>query len=115
MKPAVKAALLSALVFPGSGQIYLRRRARGMALIAVTLGCLALIITAVVSETMDTVRQMQDRGAPLDVGSIEKYASQNSANYFYYRPASYILLACWIFACIDAWIIGKKSNSIPQK
>ncbi len=115
MKPAVKAALLSALIFPGSGQIYLRRRARGLALIAVTLGCLALIITATVSGAMDTIRQMQDAGAPLDVGSIEKYASKNSADYFYYRPALYILMACWIFALIDAWIIGKRFDSIPQK
>ena len=47
MNTAIKAALLSALVFPGSGQIYLKRYWRG--LIMMLLAGLSLVVIIVMA------------------------------------------------------------------
>ncbi len=66
MKTAIKAALLSALVFPGVGQMYLKRYVRGlipMVLILAGLGVLIVQATVGAFQDLDKM-QIQLQAGP---------------------------------------------------
>ena len=108
MNKAIKATLLSALVFPGSGQFYLKRYWRGLLLMMLTLLGLTVIIARATIGALNTLNVMQGNGSPIDVNSISHRAETSAANI--YTDNTIILVfvvACWIYSVVDAYKIGK--------
>jgi len=115
MNKAIKAALLSALVFPGSGQFYLKRYGRGMLMLMLTLVGLAIVIVRATLVTLDSVKAMPGGGMAMDAGAIAHLAETSSATMFTDNTVILVLLlACWIFSVADAYRIGKESLAPPE-
>jgi len=99
MNNAIKAALLSGFVFPGLGQIYLKRYKRGLTIMILAL--LALL---------ESLKAIESGGGIADMETISNLASIDSARSgIYLKLISLFVLCCWLFSVADAYKIGKRS------
>jgi TM2 domain-containing membrane protein YozV len=100
MRPAVKAFLLSALVFPGLGQLYKHDRRKGIVLILLANLLLALVlltgVMALSQEYMTFVYPEALTAAKLRILLLGVLSRP-----LFYIPAG-IFLALWGFAAADA-------------
>jgi len=111
MKVSYKAALLSALVFPGVGHLYLKRRLRGLVIlffVVTGLGYLIWSATAAVLDRLDDVMARAPGGATNLKALSEIVGSTISATDPYLDAVFYIIVCLWIFSVIDAYRIGKQ-------
>ena len=102
--------LLSALVMPGAGQIYLKRVLRGMVLIVVSLVCLWIIGSGMLQQASVVLDQLQSGQASLDAGHIAELVAQtpgSSAS----STATFVLIGCWLGGLIDTYWLGKKTGA----
>lgn len=106
MKNSIRGALWSALIFPGSGQIVLNHRKRGLtfALISIT-GVVTAIIT-VVRGTWAGLEQQALLGADISLSAMGIVAvdSLSAAKNFVLPP----MFLCWLLSVIDAWRLGRE-------
>lgn len=101
MRQAVKAALLSGLVFPGTGQLGLKRIARGMAFMGSALVCLVMLVTATVHELMPSLENL-DPSDPNAIAALAGQSGQTSMDSLYVA----LLLVCWLWSTLDAFRLG---------
>jgi hypothetical protein len=113
MHNSLKALLWSGLVFPGLGQIVLKRHKRGVALILAVLVGLALIVITTVQQALSLLDKIDVEGGPVDMQMISNLATQASTNVsnssMFILGASLIILV-WIIGAFDAYMIGKKKD-----
>jgi TM2 domain-containing membrane protein YozV len=110
MKTAVKAALLSGFVFPGLGQIYLKRYRRGLIILILVLLVLGVIIGTVTISALESLKAIESGGGIADMETISNLASIDSAHSgIYLRFFLLFVLCCWLFSVADAYKIGKRS------
>ena len=113
MKASSKAALLSALVFPGLGQMYLKRYIRGLIpMVLVLTGLVVLIVQATVSalQVLDKI-QIQLQGGTVDMNAVSNLAAGSSTHGGPYSSLISLGIAgCWIFSVIDAYLLGKEKD-----
>lgn len=111
MKPSVKAALISGLVFPGLGHLALRRPLRG---------CLFLLPTALalfylarrVTEMVDVLQAELNSGAlPFDPVAILERVHSFGVNDGAANLASLVCIACWIGSVADVLWLGRQTSS----
>ncbi len=120
MKASIKAALLSALVFPGSGQMYLKRYVRGlipMVLVLAGLGVLIVQATVGALQVLDKM-QIQLQGGTVDMNAVSNLAAGSSTHGDPYSSLISIGIAvCWIFSVIDAYRLGKEKDrrNVPDQ
>jgi len=112
MTNAFKAALLSGLVFPGLGQLVLKRYWRGVLLMFAVLAGLWIVITEALQRAFTLLQQIESAGGTIDMDTVLNAATQASGDYgnTVFRLAIYFVFGCWIFAVIDAWRIGKQTD-----
>ena len=118
MNLATKAALFNALLFPGWGQIYLKKYKKGISIIIATIAGVLSIIWFVIQTTINILKI-----APLKKGTITFSAVVNltigsikALNLFYLFLILFFMILLWIFSMIDAYISGKKEmakSNIP--
>jgi TM2 domain-containing membrane protein YozV len=114
MKISHKASLLSAFVFPGVGQFYLKRPWRGlfiMLFVFTGLGYMIRSATVVALSVIDdaTVKLQSGADSLQELSNIT--GSKTLATDPYYDAVFYLMVCFWIFAVIDAYRIGKKKES----
>ena len=118
MKPAVKAALLSGLVFPGLGQIYFKQYLRGLVtMVPVLLGIVMIVGTATVG-IFEDLNRIVIEGGTIDINTIMSLATRYSSHdAIYLRLVFLFILCCWLFSVIDAYRIGQREGkqSPPKK
>jgi TM2 domain-containing membrane protein YozV len=113
MKISHKAALLSAFVFPGVGQFYLKRHWRGFFIMLFVFTGLGYMIR---SATATALSVLDDAVVKLQSGADSLQELSNIANSKtlttdpYYEAVFYLIVCFWIFAVIDAYRIGKKKE-----
>ena len=108
----MKAALLSALVFPGVGQISIGHKKRGWFIILLNSIFLYMIISEIIKQASSLVEKMQKSGVALDYESISNKTSglvSFSDNYSL-NILLMLLIFGWIVSVIDAYILGKKTT-----
>jgi len=113
MDEAKKAALLSALLFPGWGQIYLKHYKRGLIfLISVLIGTISLAI-AVILSGMAVIKT-----APFQKGTVQFadvirvcMKSFDTIDLKFFLLMILLLVLLWILSVIDAYQLGKKMAS----
>jgi TM2 domain-containing membrane protein YozV len=114
MKISHKAALLSAFVFPGVGQFYLKRYWRGLFIMLFVFTGLGYMIR---SATIAALSVLDDAVVKLQSGAnslqeLSNIADSKTLTTDPYHDAVFYLMVCfWIFAVIDAYIIGKEKES----
>jgi TM2 domain-containing membrane protein YozV len=109
MKTAIRAALLSGFVFPGLGQIYLKRYKRGLAMMILVLLALGIIIRTVIVSAMESLKAIESGGGIADMQTISNLARIDSVHSGI-NPNLILLfvLCCWLFSVVDAYIIAKR-------
>jgi diadenosine tetraphosphate (Ap4A) HIT family hydrolase len=106
--PALRAALLSALVCPGAGQIRNRQFAKGLVLVGLTLATAAFLLVRMLTEVL---RLLPADGSVVDPMSAWDLASEIQArNQGTFSTLSCVLLALWIYATVDAWLVARRSE-----
>jgi len=109
---ALKAALLSGLVFPGLGQLVLKHHKRGMALMLVVLACLMAIVIKGVQQSLAILEKIASEGGVIDMRTVSSAASQASttSSSLIFNLGLLLIIICWMIGVVDAYRIGKKKD-----
>ena len=114
MSRSTTAVVLSALVLPGAGQLYLKHYWRGIVLIGVSLICLWFIVERAMQQASAVLVKLESEGGALDAGQLSDLISQTS-NSSGSSAATLVLAGCWLFGIVDAYRLGKlESNGAAQ-
>ena len=119
MRYSIKAVLLSGLVFPGVGHLYLKRYLRGV-LLAAGAGALSyFLISVAVNSAFDIAGKIQSGDVPLNVESISELVSKDSqSNGTSTDIATMALFALWVIGIVDSYREGRareKSKELNTK
>ena len=108
MDRSLKAALLSALVFPGVGHLYLRRPLRACVFLLPALLAALYFASAVIEPIMAVALQVQSGVLPFDPIVIEARLQRDAGRASpLVNLAAIVMLACWAGAAADAWLAGR--------
>ena len=107
MKKSTKAALLSMLVFPGVGHLYLKKYILGLLLSIGAATATYFIVSSAVQTALEVVENIQGGGIPLEVGSITELVSQQSrASEDSTNIAMIALFTFWVIGILDSFRVG---------
>jgi hypothetical protein len=109
MKIPMKAALLSALVFPGAGHIFLKKYTSGIILMSAFSLLLYFLLRDVMSKAEYMIQQIETGNIPLDLSSITEQLSNQSVG-MSDQTSSLITFAIgllWLVAILDAYRLGR--------
>ncbi|PKG37704.1 hypothetical protein [Psychromonas sp. Urea-02u-13] len=112
MKIAMKAALLSALVFPGAGHLFLKKYPTGMALVSTFLLAFYFLSIDLLDKVDALLKQIESGHIPLTVPAITELISNQSMG-MDTQTASFITSALgvlWLIAIWDAYRIGRHTS-----
>ena len=109
MKRSTKAALLSALVFPGIGHLYLKRFPLGLLLSAGSAFASYFVVSRAVGKALPIAEHIQREGVPLDDGAIARVVSEQSlgADDSSMSIAAITFLAFWLIGIFDSFRLGR--------
>jgi hypothetical protein len=110
MHKATKAALISALVFPGCGHFYLKSKLRGTVFTLFSVGCLYVLLSYAMKIANDISERIVSGDIPLNAGSLmaEITSQLNGSAGDPAHVASILLLICWGVAIIDSFLLGRR-------
>ena len=110
MSKTTKAVLLSALVFPGCGHLWLKSKVKGTLLISVSVICLYFLLARSVAVANEISAKILSGEIPLDVSKISAAITAGLAESNQQLSlATWGLVLCWLFAIFDAYRIAQKS------
>ena len=108
MRRSTKAALLSGLVFPGMGHLYLKQYVRGILFAGAASALLYFIVSVAMNTAFDIMEEIQNDDVLLNEASIsELLAKQPNGNEESTNMASLALLALWVIGIADSYRIGR--------
>jgi hypothetical protein len=113
MKKSLKGALLSGLVFPGAGQLWLKCYLRGAALIVVVSAAMAVVVKNASQQAFAILEHMESEGGVIDIGAILNSA-QRASDDAVIKAASALMVLCWVIGIIDAYLVGRKRDLADQ-
>ena len=109
MKKPMKAALISALVFPGAGHFFLKKYPAGIILACASSASLYYIVKKTIENAMQIVGDMQNSGAQLDVMALTDLVSKQTANHDsnMISFATIAFVVCWFVGIFDSYREGR--------
>jgi len=109
MTNAAKAALWSIFVIPGSGHFVLKKPIPGTVFIGLSIAALTVIVIKAVERANQIVDKVLNGEIALDPLVIAEQVSMQSAQTGsnLLNIATYLLIAVWILAAIDAYRLGR--------
>ena len=112
MSRSTNAVLLSALVLPGAGHLYLKHFRSGLALIVISLACLWIFVDSAMQQASTVLERLESEGGALDAGRISDLVTQtsNSSGSTVATVATLVLAGCWLVGIVDAYRLGKKQG-----
>lgn len=113
MSRSTTAVLLSALVLPGAGHLYLKHYPRGLALIAISFACLWIFVDRAMQQVSIVLDQVASEGAAVDVGRLSELVTQtsNGPGSLVVTAASLVLAGCWVIGIVDAYRIARNEQN----
>ncbi len=108
MKKSIKAALLSGLVFPGLGQLYLKRYGSALLMISASVALIYFTLSYLFRNAMEVVGEI-DRGELAgDLASItQRVSEQTQSSSGLVSLGLAALLVLWVFSIVHAHKSGK--------
>ena len=109
MSRSTNAVLLSALVLPGAGHLYLKHYLRGTTLIVSSLACLGVLTERAVQQASIVLEKLASEGDAVDPDQLADLVAQasNSPGSLVVTVASLVLAGCWVIGIVDAYRLGK--------
>jgi TM2 domain-containing membrane protein YozV len=120
MTKSLKAALISALVFPGFGHFLLKKPLQGLLLTVLAALCLYFLLTSIYDLAQQLSLQIQQGQIAMDLGAINQALSQQASPHESSSMSipSLLFIALWLIGIIDSYRIGteqdKSDNSITD-
>jgi len=108
MKLSIKAALLSALIIPGAGHVFLKKYSMAVILISATSVALLLLVKQIIEKILMIKNELIDAVIAQNIQAIVDLITGllNSLN----STFSYVLIFCWVLGLIDAYRLGKRQE-----
>ena len=117
MRKSVKAALFSALLFPGSGHFVLRKHVRGALLAGISIACLYVLVSTAVEIARQISDEIVSGRIPLDSARITDEVAMRSAgdDSLGTRLSTYLLIGCWLVGIVDSWRAGRRQDARERR
>ena len=109
MKKPMKAALLSAFVYPGIGHFFLKKYIMCVVLVSAFSVPLYFIISDILSKAEQVIEQIKNGEIPLDIAAISESLS-NSAIGVSAQELNikmFVLVIVWFVGIIDSYRLGR--------
>jgi hypothetical protein len=112
MNNSIKGALLSGLVFPGVGQVFLRYYWRGMAFILTVSIILLVFVVKAVQQAFTILEKIEAEGGVISLDTITNVVTQAStpSNSLTFNILFFFLILCWIIGVVDAYRVGRRKD-----
>jgi len=109
MKKSVKAALLSAFVYPGMGHFYLKKHAMFAVFACAFSVPLYFIISEILAKAERVVEQIKNGEIPLDIAAISESLSSSTVGVDSqeFNIKIYVLVVIWLIGIIDSYRLGR--------
>jgi len=109
---ALKAALLSGLVFPGMGHIYLKHHKRGIALILSVSVCMVVIVIKAVQKALIILDQIMMKGGAVNIITIREASTEalRVSDDPVFQITLLLILLLWIVGIFDTYRIGRNEQ-----
>jgi TM2 domain-containing membrane protein YozV len=107
MHRSISAALLSAFIFPGAGQLFLRRPRRACVFLVPTLLALLYFCWQVVARVAPIVDQLMAGTVALDPVAIAARLDHAGTASLPMTISELVIILCWAGSIIDAWLTGR--------
>jgi TM2 domain-containing membrane protein YozV len=114
MNKPVKAALLSAFVFPGSGHFFLKKPVQGWLLSSISIVCLYFLMTAVVDIAQGLLVKLQAGEIPFDLIKISELITQQLTESDSGFVNTVVLVSCSVIGVVDSLRIGWSQDKIDD-
>ena len=109
MKRSLKAALLSAFIFPGAGHFYLQKYRWGSLYVVTAFILLSLFVMNIINTVQQMINRLTEQGGLLDsVKMVQLISNQITVNGG--QQVNLIismLLVVWVVSVIDAYRVGQ--------
>ena len=109
MNKPMKAALLSAFVFPGVGHLLLKKYIPGVFLAGTAFAGLYFLIAKTVERALQIAEKVQSGEVQLDAATItelvSKQATGNESQLL--NIAAAVLLISWLIGIVDSYRVGR--------
>ena len=115
MNKSTKAVLLSALVLPGAGHIFLKKYIMAFVLVGVSICGVYYIMSIALSKATEIMHKIQLGEVQPDLISIMELVSKQSSitDAQSVNIATTSILVCWVIGIVDSYRVGRlqeKSN-----
>ena len=109
MNRSTKAALLSALVFPGAGHFFLKKYIPGGILATAACVALYILVSKAVERAVQITDKIQRGEVELDVAAISELVSNHPAGSEdqILSIATAALLISWLIGIVDSYRVGR--------
>lgn len=117
MNKPIKAALLSAFLFPGAGQFFLKRYFLGAGLASAAFLTIYLIISEAIDRARQIVEKIQSGEVQLEVTTIAELVSRQSigTDSQQLTIATAILTISWLVGIVDSFRVGRVQKNTPKE
>ena len=117
MSQSLKAALFSALIFPGSGHFLLKKHVRGALLAGISCVSLWILLSIALEKAQEISYKIQSGEIPLDPDRIIAEVSNLAASSGTQQAdiATYILVICWLVGIVDAYRVGWLQDKVRAR
>ena len=115
MDRSVKAAMLSGLVFPGLGQLFLKRPLRALAFLAPALAAALYFSSAVLGPVFEIANEISSGSMALDPFLIQQRVEQSHIDTGMMNFAALVMVVAWVASTIDAWRLGRAQEPVAPK
>jgi len=113
MEKSVKAALLSALVYPGAGHYFLKKNIMCVVFVIAFSVPFYFIISDLIEKAEHVVEQIENGKIPLDITAISESLTQSTVGVAAQElnVSMYLLVIIWLVGIVDSYRIGRIKNS----
>ena len=108
MKRSIKASLISGLVFPGLGHIYLKKYLIGAILLLVAGASAYSISTAAIDTAISVANEIEAGGVSINEDAISRLIEQKSQSTATITNLSLVALTIsWVVGIVDSYRVGR--------
>ena len=112
MNKSIKAALLSAFVFPGLGHFFLKKHITGTVLAGSALASLALLISRAVERALQIFEKIRSGEVQPDIATITELVTKQSSetDATLLNIASAVLIISFFIGIADSYRVGRAQD-----